>query len=299
MFTIIGGQQVMSQKFEDILRQKLDAIDSQPREDLWDSIEQDLSEESFRSQICEKLEDAPINEPSFQVWQNIDSQLHPVRGFRFIHYTIWMAAASVILIAGFWFFLPKTNSPTPENSTWSTAELPKDTISPKETQQLPKSETPELPELAKIKIENHSESFTIQNSVEPTHNELSPVRIPVDLVQTPPEPFAHTETDSTQNSSVLEELQYANVPDSAISPVTIPVIIPEYSPALALEGSAPKERPGSETALNYFFTKILGLRNATIAIDQQAKGEKNVWKVQFDSRLLSFSGNLPSGKRAE
>ena len=289
----------MSHKFEDILRQKLDAIESQPREDLWDSIEQDLSEEKFHSQICEKLDNAQIKEPSFQVWQNIDSQLHPVSGFRFMPYTIWWAAASVILIAGFWLILQKTNSPTLENSTWSTAELPKDTISPKETQQLPKSETPELPELAEIKIENQSESLPIQNSVEPNHNELSPVRIPVDLVQTSPKPFAHTETDSTQNSSVLEELQYANVPDSAISPVSIPALIPEYSPALALEGSASKERPGSETALNYFFTKILGLRNATVAIDQQAKGEKNVWKVQFDSRLLSFSGNLPSGKRAE
>jgi hypothetical protein len=299
MFTINGGYFVMSQKFEDILRQKLDATESQPRQDLWDSIEQDLSEEIFRSQICEKLDDAQIKDPSFQVWQNIDAQLHPVSSFRFMPYTIWWAAASLILIAGFWFFLQKTNSPSPENSTWATTELPKDPISPKVNQQLSKSETPELPELAEIKIENKSESLSIQHSAEPGNEALSSVRIPVELVKTPPDLFAHTEIDSTPNSSVLEELQFANVPDSAISPIINPVIIPEYSPAIAMELSAQKERPGSETALNYFFTKILGLPNANVAIEQMAKGEKNVWKVQFDSRLLSFSGNLPSGKRAE
>ncbi len=289
----------MSQRFEDILRQKLDATESQPRQDLWDSIEHDLSEEIFRSQICEKLDNAQSKDPSFQVWQNIDAQLHPVSSFRFMPYTIWWAAAGLILIAGFWFFLQKTNSPSPENSTWSIAELPKDTISSNEIQQLSKSETPGLTELAEIKIENKSEFLTVQNSSEPGSEELSPVRISVELVQTPPDQFAHTKVDSTPNSSVLEELQYANVPDSGISPFNIPVIIPEKSPALAMELSTQKERPGSETALNYFFTKILGLPNANVAIEQMAKGEKNVWKVQFNSRLLSFSGNLPSGKRAE
>lgn len=67
----------------------------EPSDKNWQSIENKLDEENFRS----ILQDLPQYEPQEKVWKNITSD---ITNTKFI-WMKWMAAASIILIAGIFF----------------------------------------------------------------------------------------------------------------------------------------------------------------------------------------------------
>lgn len=281
----------MKPNFEDIIRNKIESPEVEPRGDLWEALENNLEESDFKSKLIAKLNDAEIDEPSGHVWFTIESSIHKAPPFKFQPYRNWFIAASLLIILGTWLLM--RNDMESGNSISPIVEIAK----PKKDNSF-KGTNPDAPSLKELVADKVNTPNAIINSQE--KNE-STIQSNEDLQMEDATIATINSVADTSGASILEELQFAHLPDSLLTPVipneSTPVVSPVEIAQVPLQKT--KERPGSETAVNYILTKVLGLPKANVAIEQVAKGDKNVWKVNFDSRLLSFSGNLPSGKNAE
>lgn len=287
----------MSERFEDIIRKKLNETEPVPGDNFWDKLERELDERHFQGLVQEKLENAQISEPSDRVWAGIESTLHPASGFRFIPFHYLAAAATVLLVLGlsFWF-VSKDRLVNPDLSNPSVSEARENHQSPNDT--LPKvNEAPRT--FAQNPVEEGSPQTKHRVQTIPAKQDLTPHPLDV-LPQVANAAPEQTNTDSV-TPFALEDLLYAQIPDTLNAPVVlekgmdaqpIPIQVPEPMAAL-------KEKSGFEIAVNYIFSNIFGLPKASVALDQVKKGERNMWKVNFESRLLSFSGNLTFGKTTD
>lgn len=287
----------MSERFEDIIRNKLNETEPVPGDNFWDKLESELDEQHFHALVQEKLENAQTSEPRERVWAGIERTLHPAAGFRFIPFHYLAAAATVLLVLGLSFWFVEKESPVnPDPSNTSVAEARENHQSPKDT--LPKAnEAPRA--FAQIPVEAGSPQTKQRVQTIPAKRDLTPQ--PLDVLPQVANAAPEQANPDSVTPFALEELLYTQVPDSLNAPVVlekgmeaqpIPLQVPEPM-------AAQKEKSGFETAVNYIFSNIFGLPKASVAIDQVKKGERNVWKVNFESRLLSFSGNLPFGKIVE
>lgn len=287
----------MSDRFEDIIRNKLNETEPVPGDNFWDKLESELDEQHYQRLVQDKLENAPVVAPGDQVWAGIERTLHPASGFRFIPFHYLAAAATVLLVLGMSFWFVGKDSPVnPDSANTSVAEARENPESPKDTLSNP-HEAPRT--FAQIQVEEGSPQTTHRIQTVPATRDLTP-----DPQDVPPQ-LANATPEQTAPDSVspfaLEELLYAQIPDS-VNAQLIPEKSPDIQPipvSMPEPMAAQNEKSGFETAVNYIFSNIFGLPKASVAIDQVKKGERNVWKVNFESRLLSFSGNLPFGKVVE
>lgn len=281
----------MKGNFEDIVRNKIESTEGEPAINLWDAIESSLIEGEFKSGIVEKLDAVEIPEPSGRVWSKIEASLHKAPPFSFQPYRNWFIAASLIIAFGTWLMFRNETAITITNSPIVKIEKPETSI----PLDLPKAVDPQGNKFMVEYTQTNSEKMESLANVDSINQPEK-----VEQVETLQIAGISANSDSSA-SEILEELQFAQLPDSLFTSVNASEFSPVIPPVEITQVSNPKtkERPGSETAVNYLLTRILGLPKANVAIEQVAKGNKNVWKVNFDSRLLSFSGNLPSGKNAE
>ncbi len=80
----------MKGNFEDIIRNKIESPEVEPKIDLWGAIESDLLESEFNSSLVEKLNELEIADPSNRVWNKIESSLHKEpKSFAISHNVFW------------------------------------------------------------------------------------------------------------------------------------------------------------------------------------------------------------------
>jgi len=270
----------MEYEFNKILKNKLDSGTNAPKDTLWSNIETELNDAEFRQIICQKTDAMPESIPGNSVWENIEKSLGGnARPFWQKPFFTWAAAASFLLVSIWIGNLITTQSPEMYLSLETRKSIP-----------VKKELFPEPESQPKIIIPKN-------------YADVNPkVSVPVqkqDIILPETIPYA------------LNELVTTSLPDSLIYPVIIPNHIPEISVAetltyeetnteiQGLEIPVENESPGMETLINYILKKVFHARRANIALTRTVKEEKKVWRINFDSRLVSVSGSIPYGKTTE
>jgi hypothetical protein len=279
----------MKKNFEQGLRDKLNEIHTQPESHLWEQIEERLTETDFETIIGQKLDEIQKLEPSSVVWSKIEARLQLEGRFSIPHFRNWAVAASILFVLGLglMYFLGQKSLQTNNLAN-----------------RMPILSTD--PAMDSVRVENLNVTvIPLPNS---TRNN-QPIRVNkviAELEQIPVEIANVPEIKDTSEipirPSILEELHYTQLPDTTFtSPLSQDLIAIQDHNSKVKEDpkllSSSNTRVGLETVLNYVFSKVFRLPEAHIKIEAETKKDETVWKIQFDSRLLTFSGNLPAGKK--
>lgn len=283
----------MKDQFEDIFRNSLENLQDQPDTDLWSKLDRNLDQTDFDSLLKNRIDTMPVAEPAARVWTEIEHALHPVKPVWLRPQFTWLAAASIILALGwFWFFKTQEVQDIPVYADTHINVLP---VPPSD------KKNPNTNEM----IPSGGSVFTESKTL----NRPSETRVKTTRPEKQESTIEKSETPAPVTEFALEELITGLIPDSISKIIDLPENNPvsEYNffaenPEAAEsepEELAAIERPGLETAVNYILKKVLGADGSALSLDRKTKGEKPVWKVIFNSKLISISGTVPAGKNAE